>query len=131
MGNGASRDGCAVCFERKLVVGGGLGGDGRGGMRGRLGGVLGWGRGGGRGGLGVGDGVVDELVELGAVHDFYEGGALGVGRDHPDGRRVFDADALAERVVGFYFRSEFSLRIGGKGKGNSVVLGVLLRELRQ
>lgn len=87
--------------------------------------------GGGGGCLGVGEGLVDELEEFGAVDDFDEGGAFGVGGGDPDGRGVFDADALAEGVVGFDEGGEVALGVDGEGQDDLVIVCELLRELAQ
>jgi hypothetical protein len=82
-------------------------------------------------GAGVGDGFVDQLVELGAVDDFHEGRAFGVGGDHPDGGGVLDADALAEGVVGFDFGGQLALRVDGEGQGDALALANLVVKSQQ
>ena len=77
------------------------------------------------------DCLVNQLKELAAVHDLNERSSLAVGRDHPDGGRVFDADTLAQCVIGFDRGSQLALGIDGKWQGESVALGVRLGILGQ
>ena len=72
---------------------------------------------------GVGDGLVDHLEELAAVNDLDEGRSLAVGGDHPDGRRVLNADALAQCVVGLDQAGELALGIDGEGQCEPAALG--------
>jgi len=109
----------------KPSVGGGLfGRRSRGLLRGRSGGS-GFGRG------GVDEGLVDELEELAAVDDLDEGRALGVGGDDPDSGSMFDADALAERVIGLDQFGQLALGIDGEGQGEVAAGGKLFSEIAQ
>ena len=42
--------------------------------------------------------------------------------DHPDSRRVLDADALAESIVGLHLGGQLALRIDGERQGDAVAL---------
>src|SRR6266702_977108 len=111
-----------------LIAGGLFRGEGRS-ARGSFGGCGFRGRGGG--GLGVGDGLVDGLEELAAIDYFNKGRPLGVGGGDPAGGGVFDADALAEGVVGLDLGGQLALRVEGERQGDSVALGELFSELGQ
>ena len=76
-----------------------------------------------------GHGLVNELIEAAAVYDFNEGRSVGGAGDDPNGRGVLDADALAERVVGFHFFGQVAHGIDGEGQGDAVLGGPFLREL--
>ena len=65
----------------------------------------------------LGEGLVDELEELAAVDDFNEGRGVGAVGHDPDGGRVLNTDALAERVVGFDLGG--SLPMGSMAKGRA------------
>ena len=54
------------------------------------------------GAFGLRERVVDHGIELGAIEDFHERRAFGLVSNDPDGGRVLDADALAERVISLH-----------------------------
>src|SRR5665213_2551113 len=76
----------------------------------------------------VGQRLVDNLVEPVDIRDFDIRHADSfVGYD-PDGRRVLNADPLAQSVVGLYSGGKFPLRIDDKWKSDAVLLGEFLGE---
>ncbi len=58
-----------------------------------------------------------------------KGHAIRLVGDHPNGRRVLDADALAEIDVRLDFGSQLLLRVDHKGKRNAMLLGEFFREI--
>ena len=83
---------------------------------------------GGRGlALGFGQRLVDDLVESLPVDYFDKGHAVRFAGDHPDGRRVLDADALAKIDVRLDFCGQLLLRIDDKGQAPSRVAGQIFR----
>lgn len=78
---------------------------------------------GGRRAFGIDQGLVNKLIELAAVDYFDERSTFTVSGDDPNGRRVFNADALAESVVCLDGSKQFALGIDGKGQSDFAVGG--------
>src|ERR1700691_502476 len=77
--------------------------------------------------LGVGERLVDDLVEPLTVNYLDKGHTIRLVGNDPNGRRVLNADALAEIEVGLDLRGQLLLRIDHKGKRDTVLLGELFR----
>jgi len=58
---------------------------------------------------------VDQLEELGAIYDLYEGSAGAFVADYVEGRGVVEADGVAYGTVGFDLGGQFALRIDDEG----------------